>query len=113
MRKIQFLLFVFWCILVLLTIRAFSEMNIFQAAVAFYTDLRYGWRAQLNFDFQGYLILVALWIFYREITPLSSYFFALSALLAGNLFVIPYLLYLSFKTKGNIKEILLGKHLSD
>ena len=72
MRKIYFLLFVTWSILLLLTIRAFSEMDILQATTIFYTDG--GWRAQFNFDFQVYLILAALWIFYREKTPIVSHY---------------------------------------
>ena len=111
MRKFQILLFVIWSILLIITVRAFSATNIFQAAVEFYTA--HGWQAQFNFDFQVYLIFGALWIFYREYTPLRSYCFSFLALLAGNLFFIPYLLYLNFKTKGNIKEMLLGKHWRD
>lgn len=110
MKKFQILLILIWIVLLIFTIRAFSEMGVMQAAATFYTDLKYGWRAQLNFDFQVYLILVALWIFYREKNFSMKFIFSLLELIAGNLFFIPYLMYTIYNSKGDIKKILLGEH---
>ena len=110
MGKLQVRLLLLWVMLTIITVRAFSEMGLLQAAAAFYRDLQYGWRAQFNFDFQIYLAITALWVFYREENFIRSCLFSLLALLAGNLFFAPYLAYLIYNTKGDTKQILLGKH---
>lgn len=111
MRKVQALLFVAWAVLIFLTVKAFNEMNALQAAVKFYEDIiNYSWRAQLNFDFQIYLIIAALWVFYREKNFVTGLVFAVLALAGGNLFLAPYLIYLISCTKGDVRKILLGKH---
>ena len=79
----------------------------FRAAINFY--LVKGWQAQVNFDFQIYLILAAVWVFYREKNFLRGIIFAILELLLGNLFFAPYLAHIIYRAKGDAAKILLGK----
>ena len=107
MKKFQAFLLICWSVLIFLTIRALSEMNFFMAAINFY--LVKGWQAQVNFDFQIYLIVAALWVFYRERNFFRGFIFAVLELLLGNLFFAPYLVYIIYRAKGNAAKFLLGK----
>jgi len=68
-----------------------------------------GWPGQFNLDFLGMLMRSALWTAWRnEFTP-KGLLLGLLALLVGAPFLAIYLLVLSAQTRGNIREILLGK----
>ncbi len=91
--------------IVALTVNAisFQGINLFKYAVLT------GWQGQFNFDFLCYLILSALWIVWRHNFSIQGILLGLIASVAGILFFAPYILILSLKTKGNIKELLIGK----
>lgn len=67
------------------------------------------WPGQFNVDFSSYLILSALWVAWRNRFTPAGIGLALMAQVLGILFFAPYLLYLTFSAKGNIKEVLVGK----
>lgn len=67
------------------------------------------WPGQFNLDFMTYLILSALWVAWRNNFSPASLGLALVASVGGMLFLAPYLLYLSIKTKGDIKALLIGE----
>ncbi len=68
-----------------------------------------GWPGQFNLDFLGLLMLSALWTAWRnEFTP-KGLLLGLLALLFGAPFLAICLLALSAQTRGDIREMLLGK----
>lgn len=68
------------------------------------------WPGQFNFDFLGFLLLSGIWTVWRN--GFSGIGFALGvlAVCGGMMFLSIYLLVLSFQTKGDIREIILGVH---
>ncbi|MDB2656929.1 hypothetical protein N9Y60_02610 [Crocinitomicaceae bacterium] len=66
------------------------------------------WTGQFHFDFWNYLVLTAVWVAWREKFTLKAIVLAVVAHIFGLMFLAPYLLFLSFKTNGNVKEILVG-----
>jgi len=67
------------------------------------------WPGQFNFDFSLFLIFSGLWVSWRNHFSLGGLILGSFAIVLGAMFLSAYLLYLSFKTNGNIKEMLLGK----
>jgi hypothetical protein len=67
------------------------------------------WPGQFNFDFSFFLIFSALWLSWRHHFSPGGLVLGAIGIVGGSMFLSIYLLYLSFKTNGNIKEILLGK----
>ncbi len=76
----------------------------------FFSDIAaMGWPGQFNVDFMSLLTLSALWLAWRyHFTPLGI---ALGVLgfFGGGLVLTAYLLFASLNTKGDMKELLLGK----
>lgn len=67
------------------------------------------WPGQFNLDFFGFLMLSAIWVTWRnEFTPFS-FVLGFLALTGGMTFLPIYLLFLSFKTNGDIRLMLLGE----
>lgn len=66
------------------------------------------WSGQFNLDFWTYLILSGLWIAWRKSFSLGGILLGALASFAGMMFLAPYLLLLSYKSSGDVIEILLG-----
>lgn len=76
----------------------------------FFNDIMsLNWPGQFDVDFSSYLTLSALWIAWRHHFSGSGIAIALVALIMGMVVFAPYLLYTSVQTKGNMKELLVGK----
>lgn len=69
------------------------------------------WNGQFNLDFQFYLILSALWLIWRNGVSFSSIVLTLVCAILGYMVFGFYLLYLFYKENGDVKKVLLGKHL--
>ena len=67
------------------------------------------WPGQFNLDFLCLLTLSGLWVSWRHDFSASGLALGLLALFLGASFLTIYLLILSYQTKGNMKELLLGK----
>ena len=67
------------------------------------------WPGQFNLDFMCMLTLSGLWVSWRHDFSGSGMALGLLALFLGASFLTIYLLILSYQTKGNMKELLLGK----
>lgn len=78
----------------------------------FFGDMRaMNWPGQFNLDFMGFLMLSGLWVVWRnDFTPMS-FVLGFLAFIGGMTFLPVYLLFLSFKTNGNIAQMLLGNQL--
>ncbi len=68
------------------------------------------WPGQFNFDFFGFLLLSGLWVSWRNNFTPRGLILGLIAVGGGILFLSAYLLYLSYQTKGDMKQIMLGEN---
>lgn len=66
------------------------------------------WPGQFNLDFMFMLVLSALWVSWRHQFTLSGVLLGGLALFGGSLFLSAYLFVLSLRSRGNVKEMLLG-----
>lgn len=71
--------------------------------------LKMGWPGQFNLDFLGFLFMSAFWTAWRNHYSISGLGLAILALFFGAPFLTIYLLFLSFKTNGDAKVMLLGE----
>ena len=76
----------------------------------FFGDMaRMAWPGQFNLDFMLMLTLSALWVAWRHrFTPVGLGLAAL-AFFGGSLFLSVYLLSVSLRASGGVREILTGK----
>lgn len=75
----------------------------------FFGDIaRIGWPGQFNFDFLCFLILSALWTAWRNRFSATGLALAPLALFGGAGFLLPYLLFLSIRHRGDAAAILVG-----
>ena len=108
MQSLKAVLIVFWIALTGITIYAILSLGS-ESGVVFFTDLSHPWRAQFNTDFLMHIILFAIWVFYREESKVVGLIAALLSLLGG-LFTFLYLVVAVYRSNGDVKKLLLGKH---
>lgn len=76
----------------------------------FYGDItQMDWRGQFNMDFSSFLILGSIWLMWRHHFAPLGLLFGLVIFAGGAPFLCAYLLIASFRTNGDVKELLLGK----
>jgi hypothetical protein len=68
------------------------------------------WPGQFNFDFFGFLLLSGIWVSWRNNFSIKGLGLGVLAVFGGMLFLSLYLLYLSVKTQGDIKRVMLGEN---
>ena len=90
------------------TIFAFQNEggNLFQIFISNLAALN--WNGQFSLDFSCYLILSGIWIMWRNRFSVSSIVFAMFATIIGITLFAPYLLFLLYKEKGDIKKLIIG-----
>lgn len=71
------------------------------------------WQGQFNFDFMLMLCLSGLWTAWRNGFSSAANALGLVAFFFGIMFLATYLLFLSYRTNGNLKQMLLGVHAVD
>jgi len=98
-----------WLLIVAITVYAVSTLGINWPQYFFGDMLDHAWRMQFNVDFAVHLILLALWIFWREDSRTTGLICALLVSLGG-LFTILYLAHRLHKAEGSVKKLLLGRH---
>jgi hypothetical protein len=67
-----------------------------------------GWPGQFNLDFMFMLTLSALWVAWRHQFSIAGLLLGLLAFFGGSLFLSTYLLALSWLTRGDFRQVLLG-----
>ncbi len=76
----------------------------------FFGDMaKMGWPGQFNLDFMFMLALSALWVSWRHHFSAVGLLLGVFAFLGGAPFLSLYLFIVAGQTKGNAKELLLGK----
>lgn len=66
------------------------------------------WPGQFNLDFTMFLSLSGLWLAWRNHFSGGGLVLGLVGFFGGMLFLAPYLLFVSFQEKGDIRAVLLG-----
>ena len=75
----------------------------------FFGDIAaFGWPGQFNLDFLCMLVLAALWVAWRHRFSAGGLALAVLALVGGVLFMSAYLLVESYRTKGDVRALMLG-----
>ena len=75
----------------------------------FFGDMiRMQWPGQFNLDFMCMLLLSGLWVGWRHQFSVAGVELGLVAVFGGALFLSAYLLVESFRTKGDVRKLLLG-----
>jgi hypothetical protein len=67
------------------------------------------WPGQFNFDFTCFLMLSGLWLAWRHHFSPGGLVLGALGVVGGIMVLAPYLLFVSFKANGDIKELLLGE----
>jgi hypothetical protein len=75
----------------------------------FFGDMtRMQWPGQFNLDFMCMLLLSGLWVSWRHQFSVTGVMLGLVAVFGGALFLSAYLLVESFRTRGDVRKLLLG-----
>lgn len=98
-----------WIALVIITMQALQQMGI-DGANVFISDLAHPWRLQFNADFSAHVLLMALWIIYREPKLWVGIIFAALSGFIGGAFSLAYIFVASFRAGGDSRKLLLGMH---
>jgi hypothetical protein len=68
-----------------------------------------GWPGQFNLDFMFMLTLSGLWVAWRHQFSAAGLVLGLLAFLGGSLFLTVYLCVLSWLTRGDMEQMLMGR----
>lgn len=85
-----------------------SDENLFQIFLSNIRQIE--WNGQFSLDFSCYLLLSWIWITWRNKFSLQSILIATAAAIVGIMVFAPYLLYLLYKEKGDLKKVLIGEN---
>ena len=66
------------------------------------------WPGQFNLDFLCFLVLSALWTAWRNAFSGVGLLLAIIAFFGGAGFLLPYLLFLTFRESGDLVRVLIG-----
>ena len=69
-----------------------------------------GWPGQFNADFLTFLVLSGLWTAWRNSFSGAGLLLGILAFNLGGVFLLSYLIYLSWKCQGDWAKVLLGDH---
>lgn len=102
------LLIVLWVVLAGYTTIVAANHGIGLLSVFFGDMAAMGWPGQFNLDFLFMLVLSGLWVAWRHQFSGAGLVLGLFALFGGSFFLTAYLLVVSVKARGEMKEVLLG-----
>ena len=108
MAGFRILLAGLWLLLVAYTAAVVSRHGLDLLPIFFGAIADEKWPGQFNLDFLCFLVLSALWTAWRAHFSPTGLALAVVAFFGGAGFLLPYLLLLSWRTRGNIAVILLG-----
>lgn len=108
MTPFRVFLVAIWLILFVYTSIVILNHGINLLPIFFGDIAKLAWPGQFNLDFLGFLCLSALWTAWRNGFSAGGLGLALIAFFGGIGFLAPYLLYLSFRHRRDVRAILLG-----
>lgn len=97
-----------WVIIVGYTAMVISNHGLGLLSVFFGDMKTMAWPGQFNLDFTFMLMFSAIWVFWRHHFSIGGLLLGVLALFFGSMFLATYLLIMSWQTRGDVKEILLG-----
>jgi hypothetical protein len=68
------------------------------------------WRGQFDVDFLCHLVVLALWVAWRDKFSLGGIVTAVLCVLGGGVVSFAYLLALTWTSRGDMRQVLLGAH---
>jgi len=78
---------------------------------AFLSDLfALNWRSQFNTDLVIHLVLMGVWVAWREGGGLKGNIYGVFCVIWGGMFTFPYLLIAMAKSRGDMAQLFLGEH---
>lgn len=108
MRAFQLLLIALWLVLAAYTGVVIARHGLDLLPVFFGDMAKLGWPGQFNLDFLCFLVLSALWTAWRNGFSAGGLTLALVAFFGGAGFLLPYLLWLTISTRGDMHRVLMG-----
>ena len=108
MRLFQLLLIALWLALAIYTGVVIARHGIDLLPIFFGDMAKLAWPGQFNLDFLCFLVLSALWAAWRNGFSAGGLALALVAFFGGAGFLLPYLLWLTISTRGDMRRVLLG-----
>lgn len=102
-----------WAVLLYVSVHAVAAMGMNAAGAVFFGDFAHPWRAQFNADFAIHLLMVAAWMIWRAPSRIAGMLCALLAVNLGGMFTIAFLIVQLWRTKGDVRRVLLGRHAAD
>lgn len=108
MTLFRVLLVVLWAVLGVYTALVIQAHGMGLVPI-FFGDIAKGtWSGQFNLDFLLLLVLSALWTAWRNGFSPVGLALAVVAFFGGSGFLLPYLLYLSIRERGDMAAVLLS-----
>ena len=108
MLAFRALLLILLVTVVVYTIPVVLNHGINLLPVFFGDMMKMAWPGQFNLDFLGFLTLSAVWTMWRNNFTPGGIGLGVLAFFFGIPFLTTYLLILSYRTNGDMKEIMLG-----
>ena len=108
MTAFRALIMVLWLGLAGYTAVVVSQHGIGLLPIFFGDIATLGWPGQFNLDFLCFLILSALWTAWRSGFSATGLLLAVPAFFGGAGFLLPYLLILTFREKGDLVRVMIG-----
>jgi hypothetical protein len=98
-----------WILLLAYTASVVGDHGLNLLPIFFGDIARMGWPGQFNLDFMLMLSLSALWTAWRNRFSALGLGLGLIAFFGGAGFLLPYLTFLSIRSRGNVGLILTGR----
>lgn len=107
---LKLLLGIFTIVIYVVSFLAVKKLGMAEGMI-FVSDFSHPWRAQFNTDFSLHIVLIALWVFWREQNVLAKVLCGLGCFMGG-LFTFPYLIVSLVRCDGDVLGLMLGQHRS-
>lgn len=110
MIALRIILVVVWAVVLWSTVLAIHSDGLAMSADVFSSDLLAGnWRSQFNIDLLSHMLLVGIWVAWRQKFSILGLFLGLLSI-NGGLFTLIYVLILTVAHKGDLNKVLMGKN---
>ena len=113
MNFLKGLLVLLWLAIAVITIIAVREVGMDPATAYFFDQFQDPWGAQVMADVGIHLLLLALWIVWREDNIIVGILCGLGTLILGGFFSLLYLVVTTFRAKGDMIRFMIGNRRAE